>query len=413
MNDVDVLVIGAGAAGLGAARVLLAAGRSVMVLEARDRIGGRVWTEPDVGGHPMDHGASFIHAWPDNPWSAIARRLGFATVVDRRRRFLFMDGRQAGPADVRAFMAARQHALDQVLSVENASADRAIADGLQLEGPFAVEARASLGPWLLGADNEEASALDFARGISGEDRLVPRGYGRLVQAYGKGVPVRLRTAVTRISARRGAVEVETDRGRLVAAHVLVTAPVGVLAAGSIRFEPGLDQDHREAIEGLPMGLLQKIVLAFDGDPFGLGDAFYLHRQEGGDERALYLCRPFGSGHVVAFVGGSLAWRLETEGETAAADFALGPLRELFGRKVNQRLAAARQTRWGADPFARGSYSVARPGAADRRGAFLRPHAERVHFAGEAAAPEGWAATVAGAFMSGRLAATRILGSPAG
>ncbi|MEL6961232.1 MAG: FAD-dependent oxidoreductase, partial [Pseudomonadota bacterium] len=176
------------------------------------------------------------------------------------------------------------------------------------------------------------------------------------------------------------------------------------------FEPGLDVSHLRAIEDLPMGLLQKIILAFDGDPFDMGDGFYLHEQSDVTEAALYFCRPAGSNHVVAFVGGDLARRLEATGDVAAREFALNPLRRLFGRGIDQRLIAVRQTRWGVDPFALGSYAVAKPGAADRRTALSTPHACRIHFAGEAAAPEGWAATVAGAWMSGREAAKRCLGA---
>lgn len=408
MNDVDVIIVGAGAAGLAAARTLLAQGRTVAVLEARDRIGGRVWTEPDVAGHPVDHGASFIHVWPDNPWTQLARRLGFPTVVDQRRRFLFVDGCEAAPAVFQNFMDARKLAVEQVEAEASEANDCSIADAVAPDGPFAPQARASLGPWLLGAENRDASALDFSRGVSGEDRLVPNGYGRLVAAYGRGVPVRLQSAVTRIRVRQGGVEVETDGARLRAGHAIVTVPLGVLAAERIRFEPGLEADHIEAIQGLPMGLLAKIVLAFDGDPFGMGDGFYVHENTRTDEAALYFCRPAGSDHVIAFVGGDLARRLEMEGEAAAGDFALAPLRRLFGHRVDRHLAAVRQTRWGVDPWSLGSYSVARPGAADCRLAFQRPHAKHVHFAGEAAAPDGWPATVAGAFMSGRKAAKRIL-----
>jgi len=254
-------------------------------------------------------------------------------------------------------MAARRQVLDQVVALETAIAerpgtkDRSIADVVDLEGPFAAEASASLAPWLLGEENDKAGALDFARGVSGEDRLVPAGYGRLVTAYGLGVPVRLRREVTRISARQDGVEVEVNGGRLRAAHAIVTVPIGVLAAERIRFEPALDPEILQAVDGLSMGLLQKIVLAFKGDPFGLGDSFYLHRQEGDNERALYLCRPMGTHHVVAFVGGDLARRLEAAGEAAAVDFALGPLKDLFGKRVEDQLLGARQTRWGADPFA--------------------------------------------------------------
>ncbi|MGI9417289.1 MAG: flavin monoamine oxidase family protein [Geminicoccaceae bacterium] len=413
MNEIDVAIVGAGAAGLAAARRLLAAGRSVTVLEARDRIGGRAWTEPDLAGHPVDLGASFIHVWLDNPWTEIARRHGVETVVDRRRRFLYVDGREAAPTEFSAFMAARQQAGEQVDEAAAMPVDGSIAEALDLDGPFATQARASLGPWLLGAENRDASALDFSRGVSGEDRLVPSGYGNLVGAYGHGVPVHLSTPVTRIRTRANRVDVTTDGATLTADHALVTVPIGALAAEHIRFEPGLDADHLRAIDGLPMGLLQKIVLAFDGDPFGLGDAYYLHERTATDAAALYLCRPCGSDHVIAFVGGDLARRLEVEGEAAAAEFALQPLRGLFGRSVDQRFAASRQTRWGADPLALGSYSVARPGASDHRLAFHRPHGERVHFAGEAAEASGWAATVAGAFMSGQRAADAILDSFAG
>jgi monoamine oxidase len=413
MSDLDVIIVGAGAAGLAAARPLLASGKSVLLLEARDRIGGRAWTEPDVAGHPVDHGASFIHAARGNPWTAIARRLGMPTVIDKRRRFLFVDGQDVPTSTFDAFMEAREKVVEQVDAAVDNGGDCSIADAVGIEGPFAAQARLSLAPWLLGTENHEASALDFALGVSGEDRLVPGGYGRLVAAYGRGLPVRLETEATRIVALPGGVEVETRRGTLRAGQVIVTVPVGVLAAERILFEPGLGADHLGAIEGLPMGLLQKIVLAFDGDPFGRGDGFYVHEQSDADEAALYFCRPTGTDHVIAFVGGDLARRLEHEGETAAKAFALAPLIRLFGGQVAERLRAVRQTRWGVDPFALGSYAVARPGAADLRSALNRPHAERVHFAGEASAPVGWAATVAGALMSGRQAAKTCLDTMAG
>lgn len=408
MSDLDIVIIGAGAAGLAAARPLLNAGQNVLILEAKNRIGGRAWTEPNVAGHPVDHGASFIHVWRDNPWTAIAKRLGVSTVIDKRRRYLYHGGKEASLEAFNAFMAMREKAVEQVDAATSNGDDPPIKDTLDLHGPFAAQARLSLGPWLLGVENHQASALDFSYGVSGEDRLVPQGYGQLVATYGRGLPIQLGTAVTHISVHPNGVEIETTSGRLRASQVIITAPIGVLADESIRFEPGLDVDHLRAIEGLPMGLLQKIVLAFDGDPFGMGDGFYVHEQSDAQEAALYLCRPASSDHVLAFVGGDLARRLEKAGESAARDFALEPLRRLFGRAVDKRLMAVRQTRWGVDPYALGSYSVAKPGAAHHRDAFATPHAGLVHFAGEAAAPRGWAATVAGAWMSGRRAAERCL-----
>jgi monoamine oxidase len=153
-----------------------------------------------------------------------------------------------------------------------------------------------------------------------------------------------------------------------------------------------------------MGLLTKIALWFEGDPFGHGDTFYLHRQTGDQRAALYLMRPCGQNLVVAFLGGSLARELEHAGDATAGAFALGPLLEIFGTDLKSRLRGVRQTRWGIDPFALGSYAVARPGCA----ALARPLADRLLFAGEACAGDGWAATVAGAHLSGRRAARAAL-----
>lgn len=408
MNDVDVIIIGAGAAGLAAARVLLAAGKSIAVLEARDRLGGRARSETGFYGSVIDHGASFIHAEAGNPWTAIARRLGFAAPVDQRRRFLFVEDQPASNDAFTAFIAARQDALQQVMAIEDQEHDRSITDMLTLEGPFAPQARASLAPWLLGADNDQASALDFARGVAGEDRLVPEGYGQLVQAYGQGIPVHLEAVVQRIDYRGPMVEVTGNQGKLRGKRVIVTVPIGVLAAERIAFDPPLPTDKIRAIEGLPMGLLAKVFLAFDGNPFDLGDGFYLHQLTESERAALYFCRPTGTDYVTAFVGGSLARELEVAGEQAAADFTLGSLRDLFGSMIDKHFLGCCQTRWGIDPFSLGSYSVARPEAVDCRQALAAPIDGRVFFSGEAAVTDGWAATVAGAYRDGRRAARDVL-----
>jgi monoamine oxidase len=407
VNDAEVIVIGAGAAGLAATRSLLAAGCRVVLLEARDRIGGRAWTEL-CHGAAFDHGASFIHAEQTNPWTTIARRLRIATAIDPRRRLLFIGARAASEQELAALVAARSQAVSQV--VEAAKAERAvsIAEAVRGLGPWSAQAQVSLGPWLLGAENEVADAADFAAGISGRDRLVDIGYGRLVAAYGRGVPVTLNAAVGRIDYRGGGVVVETAAGRLRGRLAIVTLPTGVLAAGRVRFEPALPLEKQRAIDALPMGLLTKLALCFEGDPFGQGDTFYLHRQTADQRAALYMMRPCGQDLALAFVGGDLAQELERAGEAAAGEFALEPLLEIFGSSLRSRLRGVRQTRWGIDPCALGSYAVARPGAAAMRAVLARPLADRLLFAGEACAGDGWAATVAGAHGSGRRAAREAL-----
>jgi monoamine oxidase len=407
VNDADVIVIGAGAAGLAATRSLLAAGCRVALLEARGRIGGRVWTEP-FHGVAFDHGASFIHAEQTNPWTTIAQHLGVATAIDPRRRLLFIGARQASEQEVAAFTAARTQAQSQVLEAAGAGRAVSIAEAVRGSGPWSAQAQVALGPWLLGAENEVADAADFAAGVSGRDRLVDIGYGRLVAAYGRGVPVTLDAAVQCIDYQGKGVVVETAAGRLRGRLAIVTLPVGVLAAGRVRFEPALPLEKQRAIDALPMGLLTKIALRFEGDPFGQGDTFYLHRQTADQRVALYMMRPCGQDVALAFVGGDLARELERAGEAAAGEFALAPLLEIFGSGLQSRLCGVRQTCWGIDPFAMGSYAVARPGAAAMRAVLARPLADRLLFAGEACAGDGWAATVAGAHRSGRRAAREAL-----
>jgi monoamine oxidase len=410
VNELDVIVIGAGAAGLAASRALLAAGCRVALLEARDRIGGRTWTEP-CHGVAFDHGASFIHAEQTNPWTTIARRLRVTTAIDPRRRLLYIGARKASEPELAAFMAARAQAQSQVVEAGTARRAVSIAQAVRGSGPWSAQAQVALGPWLLGAENDLADAADFAAGVSGRDRLVGTGYGRLVAAYGRGVPVTLNAAVQRIDYGGPGVVVETAAGQLGQLRgrvAIVTLPTGVLAAGRVRFVPPLPLEKQRAIEALPMGLLTKIGLWFEGDPFGQGDTFYLHRRTADQRAALYMMRPCGQDLALAFVGGDLARELERAGEAAAAEFALEPLLEIFGSGLRSRLRGVRQTRWGIDPLALGSYAVARPGAVAMRAALARPLADRLLFAGEACAADGWAATVAGAHRSGRRAAREAL-----
>jgi monoamine oxidase len=189
---------------------------------------------------------------------------------------------------------------------------------------------------------------------------------------------------------------------------IVTLPAGVLAAEQVHFDPPLPTAKLRAIEALPMGLLAKVALCFEGDPFGLGDTFYLHEQTPDQRAALHLVRPCGHDLVMGFVGGALARDLERAGEAAAVAFALEPLARIFGGAILKRLRGGRQTRWGCDPWSRGSYSVARPGGAACRRALAAPLGERLLFAGEACASDGWAATVAGAHRTGRRAAREAL-----
>ena len=165
-----------------------------------------------VDGVAFDHGASFIHAEQTNPWTTIARRLGIATMLDPKRRLLFIGAWKASEQELAALVAARAQAVSEVVEAAKAARAVSIAEALRASGPWSAQAQVALGPWLLGAENEVADAADFAAGVSGRDRLVDIGYGRLVAAYGRGVPVMLNAAVRRIDYQR-ARRRRRDRGR--------------------------------------------------------------------------------------------------------------------------------------------------------------------------------------------------------
>jgi monoamine oxidase len=276
--EVEVAVVGAGAAGLAAAAELRAQGRSVIVLEARDRVGGRACTDSTALRAPFDLGASYIHACEQgNPWADIALALGEPVVPDRRRRVLAQDGGLAPAADeAAAYAGAANRAWPLIADAVARGWRGAVGDLLPRATVADRWVAALVGPWLCGVDTAEVDAEDFVRARDGQDWLVPGGYGRLVARFGAALPVRLGCAVTAVRATPRGVELRTDQGSLRAAHAIVTVPLGVLAAEQIRFDPPLPAGVADAVEALPMGNLIKVGVRFDGDPFGLGDTFYLH-----------------------------------------------------------------------------------------------------------------------------------------
>jgi monoamine oxidase len=186
----------------------------------------------------------------------------------------------------------------------------------------------------------------------------------------------------------------------------------VLAAGDLRFAPDLPPDVLDCIAALPMGLALKVALRATGaDRLDLPLHCSLDRQvpESGGVLMPFQCWPFGRDYVQGWVGGSIAWDLARAGEDAAADFALGQLRALFGGRVDRLFAEGSRlvTHWDADPWVHGAYSYVAPGQSDARARLAQPVGEgHLLFAGEAC-HVGYAGTVAGAWISGRDAAAMV------
>jgi monoamine oxidase len=417
--DTDIAIVGAGVAGIAAALAAGVQGLRYRLIEGRDRTGGRTWTTSTPLGRPFDLGASWIHAADaGNPFADIALARGAAPVVDRRRRVVLdAAGSLLSPIALAAFHAARPLAIARI---EAAPAGSSLADCLPVAGdrladPWVWTMRSFAGPWLCGTDCALADTADWAAARAGTDWLLPAGYGTLVQAIAAGVPVTTGSALEALEVGTDGVRLSTTAGSFTARHVILTVPLGVLAAERIRFTPALPHAVRRALDDLPMGCLMKVGFDLLADPLaGLPvgtDTCYLHYPATDEHSVLYFIRPCGHAMAYAFVGGSMARALEREADPVVRDIVLAPLRRLLGAPlVDRSFGPAQVTRWGGDPFAFGSYAIARPGGAGARLVLAEPLLERVHLAGEATALGGWHGTAGGAWLAGRAAVHRIAGT---
>jgi monoamine oxidase len=417
VSDVDVAVIGAGLAGLGAATALRAAGRSALVLEASDRIGGRAWTThpAQLGGVWFDMGAVWLHSAEINPLVPIARAAGDTLLRSDELRVerTFVGTREATAEEYADYGGAWQRYEDRAADILRTRDDVPMAEVARSmpDDPWAVTVETWEGPIICCASADEFSLRDWYRNLLSGSNLVPQGgIGAFVaRRLGEGLDIRCATPVTKLSWNGSGVSVETLRGRVTARSAIVTVSTGVLAAGAIAFDPPLPPEVLSSIHALPMGLAMKVALRATGpDRLDLPLHCSVDRQvkRSGDPTMGFQCWPYKRDYVQGWVGGPVAWELARAGEAAAVDFALGQLRALFGGRVDRLFGGGQTlvTRWDADPFVRGAYSFVRPGDADARIAMAQPLADgRLLFAGEAC-HNGMAGTVAGAWISGQDAA---------
>ncbi|MEP7363794.1 MAG: NAD(P)/FAD-dependent oxidoreductase [Acidobacteriota bacterium] len=406
----DVAIIGAGSAGLNAARRLQELGRSVVVLEARDRIGGRAWTETDTFGIPFDRGCAWLHKADDNPYTPLAREWGF-TLFEHNNHLdgLWLGDRKATDAE-RKQQTDEEAKLDLLMSKRaKQRKDKSGEAWLKRRGVVEDAVATFHGPMSSAVDLDELSTIDYETiGTDVEPNLlIKEGYGALVARYGREVKVELNTPVRGIRYAGQGVEVETAKGTVRARACVVTSSTGVLAAEKIRFDPVLPEWKRDAIAGIPMGLLAKIAFQFHSSGlFGLQDFDDLLREQRGKRDIYFLSFPFHLPLMVGFVGGDFAWELSAAGEREAVDYGTNHLRHMFGSDVDKQIVKGTFTQWAGDPWALGAYATATPGNGHRRADLRRTVADRVYFAGEACAPR-WTQTCGGAALSGRETAESI------
>lgn len=403
-SAVDVAVIGAGAAGVAAARRLAGRGLDIVVLEARGRIGGRAHTI-DFDGVGLDMGCGWLHSADENPLAGLAAAEGF--VLDRtpppwRSRAFNHEMSSADQADFHAaFEAFGTRVAEAAARGEDGPASTLFEPG----GRWNPRIDAISGA-LNGARFAEVSIRDYdAYRDTGMNWRVPAGYGRLIARLGAGLPGITDCPVSRIDRSGPRLVLETARGRVEARAVILTLPTDLIAPEAIRIDPPLP-DLLEAASGVPLGLASKLHMTVAGADDFPPDSQLWGRNDTADTAGYHL-RPFGRPMIEGWFGGPIARELEADGEAAFFAFAADELVHLLGSSFRRRIAPVATSMWGADPWSRGAYSHALPGHADDRVRLRAPVENRLFIAGEATSADFYG-TAHGAWMEGERAAREVL-----
>lgn len=407
-READIVVVGAGAAGIAAARRILAANRKVVVVEAASAIGGRCITDTTAFDVPFDRGARWLHNADNNPVAKLARGVGMDVHPAPRGQRVRIGRRNARAGEAEDFLATLVRANRAITEAVRGKPDMAAAAALPKDlGPWAGATDFLLGAQATGKDLKDLSALDLVTMIQRDGPSVCRqGLGTLIAKLGEGLPVVLSTPVTRIAWSGRDVQVETAAGTLTARAVIVTASTNVLRSGKIRFAPELPKRQQDAAAKLSLGSYDHIALELPGNPLGLARDDVVMEQSSDRATGLLLANLGGSALCQVDVAGSFGAELSARGEAAMVAFAQEWLTKLFGADAGAAVKRRTATRWNDMPYALGAMSAASPGGQPSRKALMEPLGS-LFFAGEAAHETQWG-TVGGAWESGERAAEAAL-----
>jgi monoamine oxidase len=416
--DFDVIIVGAGAAGISAARQISASGRTCAILEATDRLGGRCFTDVRTFSHPYDVGANCLQETELFPITELCAKAGldiYRAEPDRQVRV-----KAASPQPVVKYRPAREIELEQLytnlqrcnreinsasLSESDISCEKALPKDI---GDWRPTVEFMLGPFVFGDDLSNMSTKEYISSNRPESSVrIQQGVGALISRLAVGSRVQFYSPVTRIEWGGEGVEVETRNQRWSARAVILTASTAVLASGKIIFKPSLPARYAEALNKLKLSSFDRVAVELEDNKLGLPVDGIFFEKAGDHHTAAGHAKFMGSKLCLVQLGGKMCAELAEEGEAHLKAFAIDWLVTQFGSDLKKYIKRTHAVSWNRHPWSLGAFSSAPPGGQNARKALAEPLGDRVWFAGEAVHGALWG-TVAGAWETGAHAAKDAL-----
>jgi len=403
----DVVIVGAGAAGIAAARRLAAAKHSFVLIEATDHVGGRCITDMATFGVPYDRGAHWIHTPDHNPVTKLTPRRGIEVYQAPASQKVRIGRRYAREGELEDFLASQaraNRAIAEAARKGDAPAAQVLPNDLADWRPTVEFVLGSFG---CGKELGQVSAADFAKSAErNADAFCRQGFGTLLAGLAQGIPLQRSTPATAIDTRHN-VAVETPGGTITARAAIVTVSTNVIASGAIKFTPDLAPHQLDAFAKLSLGSYDRVALELEDNVLGLESDDLVFEKSADLRTAALLANVSGTSLCFIEIAGKFDRDLAAHGEAAMVDFAAEWLAGLYGAEVKKAIKRSHATRWNSDVRTLGAFSAATPGGQGARRVLMEPVRDAVWFAGEAVHETLWG-TVGGAWESGERAAEAVV-----
>lgn len=399
----DVVIVGAGMAGVTAAHELRKQGLHVVILEAADRAGGRSYTDRSKLGLPIDIGATWLHNSGENALTPIARNLGLTIVIDSKPNQKIFDGKTLRSS--KKFDAIVDSKYQRIESAGLRGIDvRATSVAPTQRGKMDKVANRYAAGLMVGVDSlAEASTKDLAHtGHEVNDAFVTQGLGSIAEAFTHGLEVKKGSPVSSVTTVGDHVDVVANGKTYTAKQVLVTTSPGVLAAGKIQFTPSLSGEKKAALKDIKMAHFTKVFASYkEGALASIPANSHIIDASNPKAPIEFVVRPFGADVVIVMSGGAEARKFETWGEKKSVAHMVKRLDTILGKPLSKNFHAGAMTGFNSDPNTLGTWGYARPGGYHGRKALAKPIDGKIFFAGEAITHADWTMTLTGAHLSGK------------